>query len=215
LTIGAVRRADGTPAGVTTIGSSTFETTGWLGLFQGADGNLEVKGFPSWITIPSYRDLATGRRWHLFFAWLLIVNGLVYLAYSFSSGHVRRDLWPNRNDIRHIGSDIVQHLKLRFPKGDEARHYNVLQKLAYVAVVLGLLPLIVLTGMTMSPGLNAAFPFLLDLFGGRQTARTIHFLCAFGIVLFAFVHIFMVLVSGVWNNLRSLVTGRYAIHSGE
>jgi thiosulfate reductase cytochrome b subunit len=78
-----------------------------------------------------------------------------------------------------------------------------------------LLPLAILSGLTMSPALDAVFPLLLDLFGGRQSARTVHFLYASGIVLFVLVHVFMVLVSGVWNNLRSMITGRYAIETSE
>ena len=104
---------------------------------------------------------------------------------------------------------------MRFPKGEEAKRYNVLQKLAYLAVIFVLLPLVVLTGLTMSPGLDAAFPFLVEVFGGRQSARTIHFLCATGIVLFVIVHVGMVLVSGVWNNMRSMITGRYRIEPAE
>ena len=176
---------------------------------------MEARGFPSWITLPSYRDLATGRRWHFFFAWAFVLNGLAYLAYSLWSGHVRRDLVPSRPQLRNIGHDIVEHIRLRFPKGEEAKRYNVLQKLAYLAVIFVLLPLVVLTGLTMSPGIDAAFPFLVDVFGGRQSARTIHFLCATGIVLFVIVHVGMVLVSGVWNNMRSMITGRYRIEPAE
>lgn len=215
LSLRAVQRSDGTPAGLTTIGNVTFDTTGVLGLSRGADGQLEARGFPSWITLPSYRDLATGRRWHFFFAWLFVLNGLAYLAYSLWSGHLRRDLAPTRLQLRNIGHDIAEHIRLRFPKGEEAKRYNVLQKLAYLAVILVLLPLVVLTGLTMSPGLDAAFPFLVEIFGGRQSARTIHFLCATGIVLFVIVHVVMVLISGVWNNLRSMITGRYRIEAAE
>jgi thiosulfate reductase cytochrome b subunit len=215
LSMRAVQRSDGTSAGLTTIGDVTFDTTGVLGLSKGPYGELEARGFPSWITLPSWRDLATGRRWHFFFAWLFVLNGLAYLAYSFLSGHLRRDLVPSRPQIKNIGHDILEHVRLRFPKGEEAKRYNVLQKLAYLAVVLALLPLVVLTGLTMSPGIDAAFPFLVELFGGRQSARTIHFLCATGIVLFVFVHVGMVLLSGVWNNLRSMTTGRYRIEPAE
>lgn len=214
LSMRTVQRDDGSYAGLTTVGPWTFNTTGVLGL-SGSGEDLESRGFPSWITLPSYRDLATGRRWHFAFAWLLVLNGLAYLAYSFWSGHVRRDLAPTRSDLEHIGTSISEHIRFRFPKGEEARHYNVLQKLAYLAVIFGLLPLVILSGLTMSPGLDAAFPFLLDLFGGRQSARTVHFLCATGIVLFVLVHVFMVVVSGLWNNLRSMITGRYAIEMGE
>lgn len=214
LSMRTVQRDDGSYAGLTTVGPWTFNTTGVLGL-SGSGEDLESRGFPSWITLPFYRDLATGRRWHFAFAWLLVLNGLAYLAYSFWSGHVRRDLAPTRSDLEHIGTSISEHIRFRFPKGEEARHYNVLQKLAYLAVIFGLLPLVILSGLTMSPGLDAAFPFLLDLFGGRQSARTVHFLCATGIVLFVLVHVFMVVVSGLWNNLRSMITGRYAIETGE
>ncbi len=211
----AVEQPDGSYAGITTIGSLQFDTTGVLGLSRDASGELESRGFPSWITLPSYRDLATGRRWHFFFAWLFVLNGLAYLIYAAWSGHVRRDLAPSRSQLRHIGQSIWEHIRFRFPKGEEAKSYNVLQKLAYLAVIFGLLPLIVLTGLTMSPAMNAAFPFMLDVFGGRQSARTIHFLCATGITLFVVVHLVMVVATGTWNNIRSMITGRYAVEPEE
>ena len=214
LSMRAEQRADGSYAGITTIGSTSFETTGVLGL-SGSGTDLERRGFPAWITLPSYRDLATGRRWHFFFAWLFVLNGLAYLLYSLLSGHTRRDLAPTRGELEHIGASISEHIRFRFPKGEEAKRYNVLQKLAYLAVIFGLLPLAILSGLTMSPALDAVFPFLLDVFGGRQSARTVHFLCATGIVLFVLVHVFMVIVSGLWNNLRSMITGRYAIEPAE
>lgn len=215
LSMDVVQQDDGSYKGITSIGSHAFDTTGVLGLSKGYDGKLEGRGFPQWLTLPSYRDLATGRRWHFFFAWLLVINGLAYLLYSFLSGHVRRDLAPTRGEIGHIGTSFWDHARLRFPKGDEAKRYNVLQKLAYLAVIFGLLPLVFLTGLTMSPGMDAAFPFLLDMFGGRQSARTIHFLCAFALTLFFLVHIAMVFLSGAFNNIRSMITGRYAIEPTE
>ena len=121
--------------------------------------------------------------------------------------------WICGRDWRDIPHEIWQHIRLRFPKGDEARHYNVLQKLAYLAVIFILIPVMILTGMTMSPGLDARFPFLVTLFGGRQTARTIHFILAFGLVAFVFIHIAMVILSGFANNVRSMITGRYVIAS--
>lgn len=211
LSLDAVQREDGSYAGVTTIGSHAFDTTGVLGVSRGYDGRLEARGFPQWITIPSYRDLATGRRWHFFFAWLFVINGLAYLVYAALSGHIRRDLSPSSSQLRHIGASVWDHIRLRFPKGDEAKSYNVLQKLAYLAVIFGLLPLVFLTGLTMSPAMDAAFPVLLDTFGGRQSARTIHFLCATGLTLFVIVHLVMVVATGTWNNLRSMITGRYAV----
>jgi len=200
--------------GVTKVGPALFDTTGFLGASQ-EHGVWTSRGFPAWLTIPGARFLALGRRWHFFFAWLFALNGAIYIASAVVSGHLRRDLAPTRHDLtpRNLLLEVWNHIRLRFPKGEEARHYNVLQKGAYLGVVLGLLPLMVLTGMTMSPMLDTAFPFLLDLFGGRQSARSIHFITASLIVLFFAVHILMVLLAGPWNEVRSMITGRFAIET--
>jgi thiosulfate reductase cytochrome b subunit len=211
LSIDAVQRA-GKPAGVTQVAGHAFTTTGVLG-WSGKPGAGEARAFPAWATVPSWRDLATGRRWHFFFAWVLALNGLVYLANGFLAGHVRRDLLPTRSELapRHVWQEILDHARLRFPKGEAAKHYNVLQKSAYLGVALVLLPLMVGTGLTMSPGIDAAWPWLVELFGGRQSARSIHFITASLVVLFVIVHLIMVVASGTWNNIRSMITGRYAI----
>jgi thiosulfate reductase cytochrome b subunit len=201
--------------GVTSVFGHSFNTTGLLGLGGDAESGYQTRGFPWWATLPGHRDLSMGRRWHFFFAWLFLFNGLAYLLWSLGSGHLRRDLTPSGQELKHIGASIREHARLRFPKGEEAKRYNVLQKLAYLSVALILLPLMLLTGLAMSPGMDAAFPFLIDIFGGRQSARTIHFIAATGIVLFFIIHIVMVLLSGVWNNLRSMITGRYAIEPAE
>ena len=112
---------------------------------------------------------------------------------------------------RHVEAGDLRPAFVEFPQGDEAKRYNVLQKLAYLIVALVLLPLMLATGLAMSPGMDAGYPFLLEIFAGRQSARTIHFIAASGIVLFVVVHVVMVLISGVWNNLRSMITGRYVI----
>lgn len=197
--------------GLTTVGRHTFDTTGLFGWSKGADGEFTERGFPSWATLPGSRWLAMGRLWHLFFAWILVTNGVLYVIFGFASGHLRRDLWLTRADWRSLGHTFLEHVKLRFPKGDEARHYNGLQKLAYLLIIFVVAPLIVLTGLTMSPTINAGFPWLLWLFHGRQSARTIHFICAMTLLGFFVVHIAMVILSGLWNNVRSMITGRYAI----
>lgn len=198
----------GEAVGITKLGPAVFETTGVLGF----SGN-EVRGFPSWATLPSYRSLADGRRWHFAFAWLFVLNGLVYLGAGLAGGHFRRDLLPSRDQLspRHLLGEIVDHARLRFAKGEAARRYNALQKLTYLAVLFGLLPMMVLTGLSMSPGLNAGFPWLPELFGGRQSARTLHFITATLIVLFVVVHLAMVVLSGPVNGLRSMITGRFKI----
>jgi thiosulfate reductase cytochrome b subunit len=202
------------PRGVVHLGSLTIESTGLLGVST-EDGAPAARGFPAWLTIPSYQDLAAGRRWHFFFAWLFAINGAVYLVGGLVSRHFRRDLLPTRPELApaHLAQEVVHHAKLRFPTGEAARRYNVLQKLTYMGVAFVLLPLMVLTGLTMSPGLDSAFHVLLDVFGGRPSARSIHFICASLLVAFVVVHVVMVLVSGVWNNLRSMITGKYAIET--
>ena len=197
--------------GVTTVFGRDFDTTGLFGLGGNPETGYQERGFPWWATLPGHRNLSMGRRWHFFFAWLFVFNGLAYLLWSLGSGHLRRDLAPSAKELKHIGTSIAEHVRLKFPKGEEAKRYNVLQKLAYLCVALILLPLMLLTGLAMSPGMDAAFPILLDIFGGRQSARTIHFISASLIVIFFVVHLVMVLISGVWNNLRSMITGRYVI----
>jgi thiosulfate reductase cytochrome b subunit len=182
--------------------------------YTGQPPLLQTDGFPSWITVPSNQWLAMGRRWHLFFAWVLVVNGVTYLTYSIASRHLSRDLGITSTDWRSIGRSFAEHLRLHRPHGDEARHYNVLQKLTYLAVIFGLLPLMIITGMAMSPGLDSLWPGWVDVLGGRQSARTLHFITAWLLVLFAMIHVFEVLVTGFWNNLRSMITGRYRITTG-
>jgi thiosulfate reductase cytochrome b subunit len=199
--------------GVTHIGGLKLTTTGFLGVSKGANGRPTVQGFPGWLTIPSYRDLATGRNWHFFLAWLFVINGLIYLIAGLLTGHFRRDLAPTGEQIRprSILNSIWDHIRLKHPTGEEARRYNVLQKLTYLIVIFVLLPLMVGTGLTMSPGFDSILPGLLTLFGGRQSARTIHFISANLIVLFVLVHVFEVFLAGVVNEIGSMITGRYVV----
>ena len=203
LSIGA-RQVGDTVQGVTTVFGTSFDTTGWLGLVPQGD-QLSNKTFPGWLTIPGYRDLATGRVVHFFFAWVLVVTLVVWLIASIVNGHVR-DLVPTGRDLKRLPRDVGDHLRLRFHHDGR---YNVLQKLSYGGVLFVALPLIILTGLTMSPGVVAKIPFLLDLFGGRQTARSLHFAVMLALVLFVFVHILMVVLAGPINELRSMITGWY------
>ena len=201
--------------GVTKIGGREFETTGFLGAFAGDGGETDNRAFPYWLTVPGTQWLAMARRWHFFFAWLFVLNGIAYIGYAIFSRHLSRDLAPTRNDWRSIGRSIVEHLKFKHPTGDEAKRYNVLQKLAYLAVIFVLLPLIVLMGLAMSPWVNGVIPGWVDLFGGRQSARTLHFIVAWLLVGFVLIHVFEVIVSGLWNHLRSMITGNYRVPRGE
>jgi thiosulfate reductase cytochrome b subunit len=201
--------------GVTHIGGWQFTTTGFLGVSNGSNGQPTVRGFPGWLTIPTYRDLATGRNWHFFFAWMFVINGFIYLVAGVATGHFRRDIAPTGEQIRprSILQSIWDHIRLKHPTGDEAKRYNVLQKLTYLIVIFILLPLMVGTGLTMSPGFDSILPGLLTLFGGRQSARTIHFISANLIVLFVLVHVVEVLLAGVVNEVRSMITGRYVVRA--
>jgi Ni/Fe-hydrogenase b-type cytochrome subunit len=199
--------------GYVRFGETRIETTGVLGRWTDAEGEEKTWAFPGWATIPTSYDLAAGRRWHLFFAWVLSAGLALYMVWSLLGGHVRKDLHVRRAEWspRHIWHDIKDHARLRFPRGEAAARYNILQKLSYIGVIFGLLPLMILTGLTMSPGMDAAWPWLLDLFGGRQSARSIHFIAAWLLVLFFLVHILMVILAGPINEVRSMIGGWFTL----
>jgi thiosulfate reductase cytochrome b subunit len=199
--------------GILQVGSVQVPTTGVLGLWTDKNERVQHLAFPGWATIPSYYSLADARRWHLLFAWALVIGGLGFWGISFANRHVLGDLLPTRKELApgHLWRDIKDHACLRLPAGEAAATYNVLQKISYVGVLFILLPLLVLTGLAMSPGMNASWPFLLDIFGGRQSARSIHFLAMTAMVLFILVHLLMVLLAGPVNEIRSMITGRYRL----
>ena len=175
---------------------------------------LELKsGFPGWATIPSSYDLAGARRWHLAFAWVLGISSLVYLLIALFNGHLRRDLIPRAREVApsHLWQDFKDHARLRFPTGEAAARYNILQKLSYGAVILLLIPALILSGLTMSPAMDAAWPWLIDLFQGRQSARSIHFICAMALLAFIIVHLLMVMLAGPINEIGSMITGRIRV----
>lgn len=202
----------GAMRGITTIGDYRFDTTGVLGRSPSPlHGRMENRAFPAWATIPGFKSLAAGRRWHFFFAWVWVINGLCYLLWSLASRHLVRDLAMQRRDWRGIGRSVFDHLRLRHPVGDEAARYNPLQKLAYLGVIFVLAPLAVLTGLAMSPQMDTVLGGFLQLVGGRQSARTLHFIAMALFVLFTLVHVLMVVYAGPVNELRSMITGRFTL----
>ena len=209
LRIGA-ENTDAGPRGFTTIFGQKFDTTGILGM-SALRGRTNFVGFPGWATIPSFRDLATGRVVHFFFAWVLVGTLAVWLVASLLNGHLWRDVILKPRDLRDLPRDIWDHIRFRFHHG---RTYTPLQKFAYFGVFFVLFPLIILTGLTMSPTMNAGWPWLVDLFGGRQTARTIHFVVMVLLVLFFVIHVAMVVLAGPINELRSMITGYYRTSPG-
>jgi thiosulfate reductase cytochrome b subunit len=211
LAIGARMKPDGSMQGVTRVLGKEFDTTGWLGVAPGPDGEPGLRSFPWWATIPDYRWLSMARSWHFFFAWILVLNGLAYLVWSIGSGHLSRDLAPDQTELRSIPQSIVDHLRLRHPTGAAAKRYNVLQKLAYLGVIFAVVPLLILMGLAMSPRADTIWPGWVDLFGGRQSARTIHFIAAWILVAFVAIHVAEAALNGLWNHLRSMITGRYRV----
>lgn len=169
---------------------------------------FEIDGFPGWMTIPSTQDLATGRVVHFFFAWIFVATLFVWLVASLRNRHLRKDLLPGAKDVKNFGSDVRDHLRLKLV---HTVRYSPLQKLAYGGVLFVLFPLIIVTGLSMSPGMNAVLPWLPELFGGRQSARTVHFGVMALLVLFFIVHMAMILLAGPVNELRSIITGRYRL----
>ncbi len=206
LSIRPVVVESGEVKGVTTILGHQFDTTGVLGYSDGMR-----RAFPAWATVPSAKWLAMGRQWHLFFAWLFVINGLIFTAYAFASRHATRDLAPTSSDLSGIGKSVKDHLVFRHPSSDEAKRYNVLQKLAYAGILFFIAPLIVLTGLAMSPTIDTAFPWILTILGGRQAARTIHFLACFSFVGFIVIHVLHVILTGFLNNVRSMITGWFTV----
>jgi thiosulfate reductase cytochrome b subunit len=169
--------------------------------------------FPGWATIPSTYNLALARHWHLFFAWVMAFGFLIYLIISLINRHIAKDLTLTRAEIapKHLLAEIVHHAKLQFPTGAAALSYNTLQKITYIGVLFGLIPMLILTGLCLSPGVSPLTGWAIDLFGGRASARSIHFICAGGIALFIVVHLLLVLLAGPYNEIRSMITGRFRI----
>ncbi len=174
---------------------------------------LQLPRFPAWITIPASYNLAISRRWHLFFALVLGFGLLAYMLWSLANRHFARDLRLQRRELTagHVLADLKAHWNLRFHDPERPRDYNLFQKLSYILVLFVALPLVILTGIALSPAMNAGFPWVLDLLGGRQSARSIHFLCATGIALFTIVHLALVILAGPVNEVRSMITGWWRV----
>lgn len=163
--------------------------------------------FPGWATIPDYYSLAAARDWHVLFT---LVFGFSFLAFIFAAiinGHLVRDLFARAKEWRwsSIRADIAAHFKLNFEHG--AGKYNILQKIAYAFVIFIAIPMMIFTGMVMSPGMEAAWPWMTDLFGGRQSARSLHFIFAFVLMGFLAVHLVLVLLAGQVGQIRDMITG--------
>ncbi|WP_397605602.1 cytochrome b/b6 domain-containing protein [Sphingorhabdus sp.] len=201
---------DARTTGFVRIGSVRVETTGVLGLSLGTNDKVRRVAFPGWATIPTGYDLAAARRWHFAFAWAFALGLTAFMLVSLFNGHIRKDLHVRRAEwsFSAIWTDIKNHARLRLGQKHGLSNYNIIQKFSYIGVIFLLLPLLILTGITMSPAMNAAWPWLLDLLGGRQSARSLHFIAAFLLALFVVAHLIMVLLSGPINGIGSMIIGR-------
>ncbi|MEA1086256.1 cytochrome b/b6 domain-containing protein [Sphingomonas sp. M6A6_1c] len=173
----------------------------------------QLPRFPAWITIPANYNLAISRRWHLLFALVLAFGLLAFMIASLINRHFARKLRLTRADVSpaHLAEDVRDHLNLRFHDADDPGAYNSLQKWSYILVIFLALPLMILTGLALSPGMDAAWPWLLDLFGGRQSARSLHFVTSATIGGFVVVHLTLVILAGAGNELRSMITGKWKV----
>lgn len=208
LAIGARRTAEGEARGYLQISDYRFDTTGVLG-WSKQDDEYRQRAFPAWATLPSSKWLAMGRNWHFLAAWIFATSLVAYLIYTGVRRQRRRQIFPRAHQWRQMKQTFLDHARFRF---HHVSDYNVIQKLTYIVVLFGLLPMLVLSGLAMSPTMDAAWPWLPEMFGGRQSARTFHFIGAVAIVLFVVIHVGLVVISGFFNNLRSMVTGTYRIN---
>jgi len=149
---------------------------------------------------------------HFQAAWLAVLTGLLYFVFGLLSGHFRQNLFPARADLswRALSTVIGKHLRFRSATAAEPGSYNVLQQLTYLLVIFVLFPLVIWTGLAMSPAIAAVFPAAVTILGGQQSARTIHFFVSVFLLLFLLVHVVMVSIAGFRNRMRAMITGRPA-----
>lgn len=191
------------------VGGAQIETTGVIGHWVNSDGETKRWAFPGWATIPSFYSLADGRKWHFFFGWIFSIGLTLFMIRSLWNRHIQRDLRVRREEWRpsYIWQSLRDHMKLSKIRASVEHDYNIIQKLSYIGVIFILLPLVILTGLTMSPAMDANWEFLSQMFFGRQSARSIHFICAALLVAFFIVHIVMVILSGPITQLKAIIFG--------
>lgn len=147
---------------------------------------------------------------HFQAAWVVVLTGLLYVISIVSSGHLRKKLLPRKADLssRAFSAAIAKNLRFKRPSAAEAWSYNLLQRLTYLSVIFVLFPLVIWTGLAMSPAFVSALPLTVTSLGGQQSARTIHFFVSVALVLFLLVHVIMIFLAGFWTRTRAMITGR-------
>ncbi len=194
--------------------------------YWGETGNVLTKPLFQ-LPIPSSRHLVqTGygyvlpdqngwsRYLHFQTAWVAVLTGLLYVISMLFTGHLRKDLLPDKSDLswRSFSSTIAGHLRFAKPSEEEAWSYNLLQRLSYLSVIFVLFPLVIWTGLAMSPAFVSAFPATVNVLGGQQSARTLHFFVSLALLLFLLVHVVMICVAGFKSRMRAMITGQPATH---
>ena len=161
-------------------------------------------------TYDIFNENGWGRSLHFLAAWFLVLPGVIYVLLGVLGGHFRSHVLPRARELapRRLGRDVADHLRLRVPAAAGGPQYGPLQKCAYSFVIFVVAPLMIVTGLTMSPAVTATLPSLLDLFGGYQSARTIHFFASAVLVLFVIAHVVMVVRSGFRRHMRAMTLGR-------
>jgi thiosulfate reductase cytochrome b subunit len=208
--------AESTPAGAvgyTVLFGHRIRTTHLLGYTDDGMGEESPRAFPAWLTLPAEQDLADGRRWHLLFAWVMFASWVAYLISAAVRGTLR-ELVMRPGDFRKLWPMQLYYLRLRKTPPPHGT-YNPLQKLTYNVVVFVFFPLLFLTGLTLSPGMDAAAPWLTAVFGGRQFARLWHFALMVTLLGYLATHLVLVLSTGFRNNMRSMITGWYVLKPGD
>jgi Ni/Fe-hydrogenase b-type cytochrome subunit len=214
LSFDAHQTATGANVGTTTIFGHTFVTTHVFGYTDDGQGGEEGRAFPGAVTLPATQDLADGRVWHFFFGWVLVLSIVTYIVV----GAVRKDLRElilRPSDIPKLLPMQLYYFHLRKEPPPHGT-YNPLQKAAYTVVLFVFLPLIIITGLALSPGIDAIAGPLTWLLGGRQFARTWHFVLMVLLIGYFCTHMVLVFSTGAWNNVRSMITGWYKLkeHDG-
>lgn len=157
-----------------------------------------------------FNENGWGRSLHFLAAWFLVITGLLYLILGLLTGHFQKHIWPKIKELSpsQIWRDIHGHVKMKIDPPTGGPQYGVLQKIAYMSIIFISFPMAIITGFTMSPAITAAFPFLLEIFGGYQTARTIHFFTSIGLEIFLIMHILMIIMSGFKQQIRYMTLGK-------
>lgn len=198
---------DLTPALIELPISRNYQHGGWdkpTPFFADAAGPMSANR-----TYDIFNQNGWGRSLHFLAAWGLVVSGGVYLLAGIFGDHFRSHIWPRAGELtpRRFWRDVIDHMRLRIPPATGGPHYGLLQKCAYSVVVFVAAPLMAMTGLAMSPAVNAAYPFLSRIFGGFQSARTIHFFTFAALLLFVVVHVVMIIKSGFRRHIRAMTVG--------